>query len=99
LAERRAHVAANDSRAIKHQELNTESVRTGTGCHLIPRNYAELKTHKGASKRFKKTATGKVKRGHSGLRHMLTSKAHKTQTQVGNGHAGKPMAMSASEGG
>ena len=34
----------------------------------------KLKTHKGAAKRFKKTATGKVMRGHSHLRHMLTSK-------------------------
>ena len=33
----------------------------------------KLKTHKGAAKRFKKTATGKVKRGHSQLRHILTS--------------------------
>ncbi|PYX08366.1 MAG: 50S ribosomal protein L35, partial [Acidobacteria bacterium] len=37
----------------------------------------KMKTHKGAAKRFKKTASGKVKRGHSHLRHILTSKAHK----------------------
>jgi large subunit ribosomal protein L35 len=37
----------------------------------------KLKTHKGAAKRFKKTATGKVKRHHSHLRHMLTSKNKK----------------------
>ena len=43
----------------------------------------KLKTHKGAAKRFKKTATGKVKRGHSGLRHMLTSKAHKRKRKLG----------------
>jgi large subunit ribosomal protein L35 len=34
----------------------------------------KLKTHTGAAKRFKKTATGKVKRGRSHLRHILTSK-------------------------
>lgn len=34
----------------------------------------KLKTHKGASKRFKKTGTGKVVRGHSFARHILTSK-------------------------
>jgi large subunit ribosomal protein L35 len=34
----------------------------------------KLKTHKGASKRFKKTGTGKVVRHHSGARHILTSK-------------------------
>ncbi len=45
----------------------------------------KLKTHKGAAKRFKKTATGKVKRHHSHLRHMLTSKAHKRKKKLGQG--------------
>jgi large subunit ribosomal protein L35 len=44
----------------------------------------KLKTHKGAAKRFKKTASGKVKRGHSGLRHMLTSKSHKRKKKLGS---------------
>jgi large subunit ribosomal protein L35 len=35
----------------------------------------KLKTHKGASKRFRKTATGKIKRNHSFARHILTSKS------------------------
>ena len=35
----------------------------------------KLKTHKGAAKRFKITATGKVKRRHSVARHILTKKA------------------------
>jgi len=43
----------------------------------------KLKTHKGAAKRFKKTGTGKVKRGHSHLRHMLTSKAKKRKRKLG----------------
>jgi large subunit ribosomal protein L35 len=43
----------------------------------------KLKTHKGAAKRFKKTATGKVKRGHSGLRHILSSKAKKRKRKLG----------------
>jgi large subunit ribosomal protein L35 len=43
----------------------------------------KLKTHKGAAKRFKKTATGKVKRRHSHLRHMLTSKPHKRKKKLG----------------
>ena len=43
----------------------------------------KLKTHKGASKRLKKTATGKVKRHHSYLRHMLTSKPHKRKKKLG----------------
>jgi large subunit ribosomal protein L35 len=37
----------------------------------------KLKTHKGAAKRFKKTATGKVKRAHAMARHILTSKPTK----------------------
>lgn len=37
----------------------------------------KLKTHKGAAKRFRTTATGKFKRGHSHARHILTSKTSK----------------------
>jgi len=37
----------------------------------------KLKTHKGAAKRFRMTATGKIKRGHSHARHILTKKSHK----------------------
>ena len=42
----------------------------------------KLKTHSGAKKRFKKTGTGKVKRGHAFMRHILTSKARKTKRQL-----------------
>jgi large subunit ribosomal protein L35 len=42
----------------------------------------KLKTHSGAAKRFKKTATGKVKRGHSMKRHILTSKDTKRKRQL-----------------
>ena len=34
----------------------------------------KLKTHKGAAKRFKLTAGGKILRGHAFARHILTSK-------------------------
>ncbi len=37
----------------------------------------KLKTHKGAAKRFRLTATGKIKRGHSHARHILTKKTSK----------------------
>jgi len=40
-------------------------------------NMPKLKTHKGAAKRFRTTATGKVKRGHSHARHILTKKSSK----------------------
>jgi large subunit ribosomal protein L35 len=34
----------------------------------------KMKTNRGAAKRFKKTASGKIKLKRSGLRHILTSK-------------------------
>ena len=43
----------------------------------------KLKTHKGASKRFKKTATGKVVRRHAFARHILTSKARSRKRRLG----------------
>lgn len=51
----------------------------------------KIKTHKGAAKRFKLTASGKVKRGKSGLRHILTSKARKRK----NGLSGTVVASDA----
>ena len=42
----------------------------------------KLKTHSGAKKRFKKTATGKVKRGSAFKRHILTSKSKKLKRQL-----------------
>ncbi len=43
----------------------------------------KLKTHKGASKRFKKTAAGKIARRHSFARHILTSKAPARKRRLG----------------
>jgi large subunit ribosomal protein L35 len=40
-----------------------------------PKAKLKLKSKRGAVKRFKLTATGKVKRGHSMKRHILTKKA------------------------
>ena len=42
----------------------------------------KLKTHKGAAKRFKLTATGKVIRGHAYARHILTSKPSKRKRKL-----------------
>ena len=45
----------------------------------MPRNASKpkkkLKTHRGAAKRFKVTASGKILRMHSGKRHLLGTKA------------------------
>ena len=40
-----------------------------------PKKRLKLKTKRGAVKRFKITATGKIKRGQSMKRHILTKKA------------------------
>lgn len=42
----------------------------------------KLKTHKGAAKRFRLTASGKVKRGHSHARHILTKKSAKRKRNL-----------------
>jgi large subunit ribosomal protein L35 len=43
----------------------------------------KLKTHKGAAKRFKLTATGKVKRRHAFARHILTKKSSGRKRKLG----------------
>ena len=45
----------------------------------------KLKTHKGASKRFKKTGTGKVTRNHAFARHILTSKSRSRKRRLTQG--------------
>lgn len=45
----------------------------------------KLKTHRGAAKRFKKTGTGKIKRGQTKMRHILTSKEVKTKRHLRKG--------------
>jgi large subunit ribosomal protein L35 len=42
----------------------------------------KLKTHRGAAKRFRLTATGKIKRGHSHARHILTKKTNKRKRRL-----------------
>ena len=42
----------------------------------------KLKTHRGAAKRFKKTATGKFLRSNAFKRHILTSKTTKSKRQM-----------------
>jgi large subunit ribosomal protein L35 len=43
----------------------------------------KLKTHSGAAKRFSKTGTGKIKRGHTKTRHILSSKSPKLKRKLG----------------
>jgi len=42
----------------------------------------KLKTHKGASKRFKKTGTGKIIRHKAFARHILTSKSRSRKRRL-----------------
>jgi large subunit ribosomal protein L35 len=69
----------------------------------MPRNASKpkkkLKTHRGAAKRLKLTATGKLLRMHSGKRHLLGTKAAKRmrklkkQTEVSAADKAKTMQM------
>ena len=42
----------------------------------------KMKAHSGASKRFKVTASGRVKRGHANRSHILTKKTTKRKRQL-----------------
>jgi len=69
----------------------------------MPRNSLKpkmkLKTHRGAKKRFKITANGKIVRMHSGKRHLLGTKPArrmrklKKLTQVSHADKAKTMQM------
>ena len=43
----------------------------------------KMKTHRASAKRFKMTATGKIRRGKAYHRHILTSKDRKRKTRLG----------------
>lgn len=45
----------------------------------------KLKTHSGASKRFKVTGTGKIKRNRANRRHILTGKPSKRMRRLRKG--------------
>jgi large subunit ribosomal protein L35 len=42
----------------------------------------KMKSHRGAAKRFKKTATGKIKRGKAFTSHILTKKSAKRKRHL-----------------
>ena len=42
----------------------------------------KLKTHRGAAKRFRKTASGKIKRSHAFTSHILTKKSTKRKRKL-----------------
>src|SRR4030088_2638023 len=58
--------------------LDAQRIKVRRGFPAMPSNASKpklkLKTHRGARKRFKFTANGKIKRGHSGKRHLMGTK-------------------------
>ncbi|API90805.1 MULTISPECIES: 50S ribosomal protein L35 [Bacillota] len=42
----------------------------------------KMKTHKGSQKRFQKTGTGKLKRGHAYTSHMFANKSQKQKRKL-----------------
>lgn len=50
----------------------------------------KLKTHRGAAKRFKLTGTGKVRRRHASMNHILTKKSSKRKRRLRKGTAVSP---------
>jgi large subunit ribosomal protein L35 len=42
----------------------------------------KMKTHRGAAKRFKLTGTGKIKRNHAFMSHILTKKTSKRKRNL-----------------
>lgn len=48
----------------------------------MPRPIARRKTKKAVAKRFKLSASGKIKRSHSGRRHLLAGKSAKRKRQL-----------------
>jgi large subunit ribosomal protein L35 len=42
----------------------------------------KLKSHRGAAKRFRKTGSGKIVRGHAYARHILTTKSRKRKRKL-----------------
>lgn len=45
----------------------------------------KMKTHKGASKRFKKTGSGKLKRSHAYTSHLFANKEKKVKRKLRKG--------------
>ena len=57
----------------------------------------KIKTHRGAAKRFKKTATGKFKRNSAFKRHLLGSKSTKRKRHLSKASLASPADQGALE--
>jgi large subunit ribosomal protein L35 len=72
------------------QRIPQPSVRRGFA--LLSVSMPKMKTHSGAKKRFKLTATGKVRGRHSFTSHILEKKSPKRKR-----HLGQPAAIAKSD--
>jgi large subunit ribosomal protein L35 len=68
--------------------MQGESCPGRTGVHTPvkkaeKKSMPKMKTHSGAAKRFSKTGTGKIKRGQTKTRHILSSKSPKLKRKLG----------------
>jgi large subunit ribosomal protein L35 len=74
----RQRLAAPDEEQFSSFGTQRAVPKVTEGFRAMPRNASKpkrkLKTHRGAAKRFKITATGKILRMHSGKRHLLGTK-------------------------
>jgi large subunit ribosomal protein L35 len=59
------------------------AMRWGHELRANEKKMPKLKTHTGAAKRFSKTGTGKIKRGQTKTRHILSSKSPKLKRKLG----------------
>ncbi len=59
-------------------------LRVPLGHKTAPRVMPKVKTHSGAKKRFKKTASGKFKFARVFKRHLLTNRSKKRKRQLRN---------------
>ena len=60
-----------------------DQTRSGESTTEKEKKMPKLKTHTGAAKRFSKTGTGKIKRGQTKTRHILSSKSPKLKRKLG----------------
>jgi large subunit ribosomal protein L35 len=72
-------------RSLRQAGKSLSQGKCGRRTHLPDKEkiMPKLKTHTGAAKRFSKTGTGKIKRGQTKTRHILTSKSPKTKRKLG----------------
>jgi large subunit ribosomal protein L35 len=79
--------SSSGSRTYKPAGAGRESVarrhRPGQSKKTLKDNaMPKIKTHRGAAKRFRKTASGKYKAGHANRSHILTKKATKRKRNL-----------------